>query len=59
MDEVDRATEEVDRLLAEAMRNARAELVPGEPGECELCGEDSPRLVRGACAPCRDRHKLP
>lgn len=59
MDEVDRATDEVDRLLAEALRNARAELAPGEPGECELCGEESPRLVRGACARCRDRHKLP
>ena len=32
---------------------------PGKPGECDLCGEDMPRLVNGVCAPCRDRHKLP
>lgn len=32
---------------------------PGAPGECELCGEWSGHLVRGACAPCRDRYKLP
>lgn len=32
---------------------------PGTPGDCELCGEWSGRLVNGACAPCRDRHKLP
>ena len=38
----------------------RAAAIPvGEPGECELCGWDSPRLVNGACAPCRDKHKLP
>lgn len=59
MDEVDRATQEVDRMLAEALRNSRAELAPGIPGECDLCGEDSLRLVRGACARCRDKFKLP
>jgi hypothetical protein len=31
----------------------------GEPGECDLCGEWMTRLVRGACAPCRDRYKMP
>lgn len=35
-----------------------ADLPVGEPGECEYCGEQSPRLVRGACAPCRDRRGL-
>ncbi len=31
----------------------------GQPGDCELCGEWSGRLVEGVCAPCRDKHKLP
>ena len=61
MDEADRAAPEVERYLAEAMRKAamKAELPVGEPGDCELCGEWSGRLVRGACAPCRDKYRLP
>lgn len=35
------------------------EIPKGRPGECDLCGEWSGRLVRGACAPCRDRYRLP
>ena len=35
----------------------------GIEGECDLCGEYSPRLVEyyGShnCAPCRDKHHLP
>lgn len=31
----------------------------GSPGECDLCGEHSMRLIEGACAPCRDRYHLP
>ncbi len=27
---------------------------PGEAGMCVECGEDSLRLVRGRCAPCRE-----
>ncbi|MFN7341580.1 MAG: conjugal transfer protein TraR [Opitutia bacterium] len=40
-------------------REKAATIPPGEPGDCELCGEWSGRLVRGVCAPCRDRRKLP
>lgn len=40
------------------VRRAAAAIPEGEPGECELCGEWSARLVRGACAPCRDRFNL-
>lgn len=36
----------------------RAQLDPGIPGECERCGEESPRLVKGACASCRDKYRL-
>jgi RNA polymerase-binding transcription factor DksA len=42
-----------------AVREAAAKMPAGTPGECELCGEESPRLVNGACARCRDKHKLP
>lgn len=44
--------------IAEIRRKAN-EIPKGVPGECDLCGEDMPRLVGGVCAPCRDRHKLP
>lgn len=30
----------------------------GKPGDCDLCGEWSGRLIEGACAPCRDLHGL-
>lgn len=26
----------------------------GEPGECDECGEVTPRIVDGLCAPCRE-----
>ena len=42
-----------------AMREKAARIEPGVPGDCDLCGEWSARLIRGACAPCRDRYKLP
>lgn len=44
--------------IREAARRAQT-MPPGEPGDCELCGEWSGRLVRGVCAPCRDRRRLP
>ena len=37
---------------------ARGEIIPGRPGDCDLCGEWSGRLLEGACAPCRDKHDL-
>lgn len=60
-DEVDTSNDniqlDIERRVEEVRRNA--ELPPGEPGDCELWGEWSGRLVGGVCAPCRDRHKLP
>ncbi len=44
---------------AARIAEAAAKIPPGEPGDCDLCGEWSGRLVGGVCAPCRDRHKLP
>ena len=37
---------------------AAADIPKGRPGDCDLCGEWSSRLVSGVCAPCRDRHGL-
>lgn len=46
------AQNEIDELVA-ANRKA-AIFQPGHPGQCYDCGERSPRLVSGRCAPCRD-----
>ena len=61
-DEIDLAQEREQIATNSAVDDVRAmaaRIEPGAPGECELCGEWSGRLVRGACAPCRDRYKLP
>ena len=50
--------EELHRQQALANRPA-TELKPGVEGDCEVCGYWSGRLVHGACAPCRDKYKLP
>lgn len=44
--------------LAEIRRKAQ-QMEKGVCGDCERCGEFSWRLVGGACAPCRDKFKLP
>lgn len=60
-DEVDIANDRTaiatDKTVHEIRQKAK--LVPGVEGECELCGEWMLRLINGACAPCRDRYKLP
>jgi len=59
VDEAD-MTDLREEAVHEARLRAAARLLePGVPGECDLCGEWSGRLVRGACAPCRDKRKLP
>jgi hypothetical protein len=59
-DEIDKANEFTDTLTdAEIKRIRKAAKIPkGEPGECDLCGEWSGRLVNEVCAPCRDKYKL-
>ena len=59
MDDIDRAQQRELQDTERAVNAARRDLVPGEPGECDLCGEHSMRLVGGACAPCRDKYRLP
>ena len=53
----DRIENEVSFTVGELCRKAAA-IPAGRPGECDFCGEDMPRLVGGACAPCRDKFKL-
>ena len=58
-DVVDMATDIADEHLARGLRLARQPIPAGEPGECEQCFEDSPRLVGGRCAFCRDGRRRP
>jgi len=59
-DEIDAAQDRTleDTARAVAAARGRAEMPKGEPGECVRCGEWSGRLVRGVCAPCRDKYNL-
>lgn len=57
-DEIDRANDYVEIFTSNAIKNNAKELDQGKPGECELCGEWSGRLIKGVCAPCRDKYKL-
>jgi hypothetical protein len=54
----DKAVALTDSVVAE-IRYQASHIPPGEPGECELCGEWSGRLVLGCCAPCRDKWGRP
>lgn len=57
MDVADEAGYIIDMLQqqreAEIRRQAAA-IPVGAPGDCAECGGESPRLVHGICAPCRD-----
>lgn len=52
------AQERVDDSVARIRAQAAA-ILPGTPGECKECESQSPRLIRGVCARCRDHLKLP
>lgn len=54
-----KAQEEVALAATISTLRAKAEIPTGIPGECEHCLVEVKRLVKGACAPCRDRLKLP
>lgn len=56
-DSIDDATAMQEAHLGHSLRStlaAAAAIPAGVPGECEVCGDDSPRLVRGHCARCRE-----
>ena len=62
MDEADITAERMEAEESQSIEAARikaASIPKGAPGECDLCGEWSGRLVGGACAPCRDKWRLP
>lgn len=51
----DRAQPAIEAELERHLKAAqRAPMPAGKPGECWLCGNHTPRLVEGACAPCRE-----
>lgn len=56
-DEADIANAMIEREEAMWSPALRYNLPEGIPGECNLCGEVSPRLIEGVCAPCRDKYK--
>ena len=58
MDEADYGNDEAERRLESLIKHASKPLQKGVPGDCDLCGEWSGRLIDGVCAPCRDRYKL-
>lgn len=61
-DEIDFANDLAQTMtdaVVRAQREKAASIPAGKPGECDMCGEWSGRLVNGVCAPCRDKYKLP
>jgi len=59
-DDFDRASDLEEQQRQQALANRPPfVLAPGVPGDCDICGYWSSRLVQGACAPCRDQYKLP
>lgn len=53
-DIVDLAAEIEAEHVARGLARVSAAIPAGEPGECDECGEDMPRLVDGRCGYCRD-----
>jgi hypothetical protein len=51
--------EQMDNASAvDAARRQAAKIPAGNAGTCYSCGEESQRLVKGACASCRDKYGL-
>lgn len=61
-DDIDYAQEAAERFTERSLQQAKdkiSQMPAGNPGDCELCGVWSGRLVGGVCAPCRDKYRLP
>lgn len=57
----DDSDKKIEDAINEGVENASriAQAIPvGNPGDCDFCNEWSGRLVRGVCAPCRDRYRI-
>lgn len=59
VDEANNFVQDAQAKSIQAIREDAAKITPGEPGECYQCGEFYTRIVRGACAQCRDLLGLP
>lgn len=57
-DEIDRTQDRIEAEMDRLLPPRGYEIPPGAPGDCELCGEWSGRLIDGVCPPCRDLHGL-
>jgi hypothetical protein len=53
-DDIDRANDYAEAMREAALKTVSADITEGKPGECDWCGEYTPRLVNNACARCRD-----
>jgi hypothetical protein len=58
-DDIDLANDRVLTETSALIAAASADLPVGHPGDCDLCGEWSGRLIDGHCAPCREKYQLP
>lgn len=54
MDIADVAQQQMEQEEAQRPPRKAYSLPPGEPGDCDVCGTASLRLISGVCAPCRD-----
>jgi len=57
-DKIDVANEYYERWLKDNLSRVNREIPKGEPGVCDYCDKESPRLVDGVCARCRDKYRL-
>lgn len=51
----------IEAVTSDAVKQSArfvAAMPVGEPGECDKCGEQMPRLVNGWCCRCRDKYKM-
>jgi len=53
-DDIDRANDYAEAMREAALKTVSADIPEGKPGECDWCGEHTPRLINNACARCRD-----
>lgn len=61
-DDADRSQQDAEMLEEMRVRlvaSKAAQIPLGAPGDCDYCGEYFVRLVRGHCARCRDKLRLP
>jgi len=57
-DIADKANEVTEAWLQQKIDAARGVIKPGKEGDCDMCGEWFGRLIKGVCAPCRDKYNL-